>query len=281
MEKERNRKIAVLMNEFGNVSIDTDIIGDEVPLKELLGGCICCTIQDKLEAQIQSLLIDHKPEVIYIETTGVAHPVEVLDAIMSPLFANAITVKGIVTVVDGTRWLNRKSLSPSLQQLVIEQVRHADLIVLNKSAELTEGEKIQVTTGIQSLNSHAELIMTNFSKLGPLQMEKLILKKKHVENIDRVKISLALSSFVYNFKNPIKQVDFEEFLKLLPDSIYRIKGYVKFTHSSQPILFQFSYGMPLYLREEMNLPLNLVFIGENIDWLTIQDKLTELETKAE
>ena len=240
IEKERNRKTAVLMNEFGNISIDSEIIGDEVPLKELLGGCICCTIQDKLEGQIQGLLVEHKPEVIYIETTGAAHPVEVFDAIMSPIFAHSLSVKGIITVLDGKRWLNRKSLSPQLQQLIIEQVRHADLLLLNKADELSDMEQIQVTVGIQSINSHADCIMTTYSKLGHQQIEKLTMNKKQFLEGSHAKKDLNLTSFVYQFKKSINQETFETFLKQLPDSIYRIKGYLKFHQSSQPLLFQFS-----------------------------------------
>ena len=277
LENKRNRKTAVLMNEFGSISIDSDIIGDEVPLKELLGGCICCTIQDKLEEQIQALLVEHKPEIIYIETTGAAHPVEVLDAIMSPVFAHSLLVKGIITVIDGKRWLNRKSLSPQVQQLIIEQVRHADLLLLNKADELSEMEQMQLTVGIQSLNSHANCIMTTYSKLGHQQIEKLTMNKKQLVESSHAKQDLHLSSFVYQFKKSINQETFEIFLKQLPDSIYRIKGYLKFHQSSQPYLFQFSYGMPLYIREEMNLPLNLVFIGENVNWNHIHEQLMKVE----
>ena len=51
-EKEEGRKVAVLLNELGSVSIDSGLIDDNVPLKELVDGCICCTIQDKLEVQL-------------------------------------------------------------------------------------------------------------------------------------------------------------------------------------------------------------------------------------
>ena len=81
------------MNELGNVSIDSDAVEDDVPLKELLDGCICCTIQDKLEAQLQGLLVESKPEVIYIEATGAAHPVEVLDAVVSPFLLIKFSLK--------------------------------------------------------------------------------------------------------------------------------------------------------------------------------------------
>lgn len=278
-EKERGRKVAVLMNELGKVSIDSDEVSDDVPLKELLGGCICCTIQDKLEAQLQELLMTHQPDCIYIETTGAAHPVETLDAVLSPLFATQLHVKGILTVVDGRLWLERRSFSPQIQQLVTEQIRHADLIVVNKTDELSEGEKVIITTGIQSLNEKANVILTTYSSVSMNQIQSLAYQKKPHLNKSHVENDLKLSTFVYSFSKAVDMDGFNSFLQELPDTIYRIKGYVKFSSTSFPYLFQFSYGMPIYIKEEMNMPLNLVFIGENILWGEISKKLQQLEEK--
>ncbi|MGG3470120.1 CobW family GTP-binding protein [Neobacillus pocheonensis] len=276
-EQKSARKVAVMMNELGKVSIDSDAISDDdVALKELLGGCICCSIQDKLEAQLQGLLIDEKPDVIYIETTGAAHPVEVLDAILSPLFAEKLIIKGIITTVDGTRWINRKALSPQLQQLILEQVRHADFIIINKMNELTEGQQATITFEMQALNSKARCLLTNYSQISVTLLRNLSVSFDK----ESQRIPLNLTTFVYQFKQSISQTEFEEFLKGLPDTIYRIKGYLKFDYSDQPFLFQFSYGMPLYMREYMNLPLNLVFIGENIEWAQIQAQLSNLEKEV-
>lgn len=276
-EKEKGRKVAVLMNELGKVSIDSEEVTDDVPLKELLGGCICCTIQDKLEAQLQELLMTHQPDCIYIETTGAAHPVETLDAVLSPIFATQLHVKGILTVVDGRLWLERRTYSPQIQQLITEQIRHADLIVINKTDELSEGEKVLITTGIQSLNEKANVILTTYSSVSMKQIQSLSYEKKPNLNKSHVENDLKLSTFVYSFSNAVDMDGFENFLQALPDTIYRIKGYVKFSPTSYPYLFQFSYGMPIYIKEEMNLPLNLVFIGENILWDEISSKLQELE----
>ncbi|WP_026563796.1 CobW family GTP-binding protein [Bacillus sp. UNC41MFS5] len=273
-EHRTGRKTAVMMNELGKVSIDSDIVDEEdVTLKELLGGCICCSIQDKLEAQLQGLLVEEEPEVIYIETTGAAHPVEVLDAILSPLFADKLIIKGIITTVDGTRWLVRKSLSPQLQQLILEQVRHADYILVNKLNELTESEQAKITFEIQSINPNARCLLTNFSQVSIDQLRKLSV------SVDKVTqpVHLNLTTFVYQFESAISQTEFEDFLKKLPDTIYRIKGYLKFDYSKLPFLFQFSYGMPLYMKQDMNMPLNLVFIGENIDWNVIKTQLENLD----
>jgi G3E family GTPase len=276
-EKESGRKIAVMMNELGEVSIDSEEVDEDVPLKELLGGCICCTIQDKLEAQLQELLITQQPDCIYIETTGAAHPVETLDAVLSPLFAKQLHVKGILSVVDGRLWLNRRTYSPQIQQLIAEQVRHADLIVINKADELSESEKVLLTTGIQSINEKAKMILTTYSRVSMKEIHSLSHQRKLHLSKSHVVSDLKLSTFVYTFSNAIDLDLFESFLQTLPDTIYRIKGYVKFSSSSFPYLFQFSYGMPIYLKEEMNMPLNLVFIGENIQWEDISSKLQELE----
>jgi G3E family GTPase len=281
LEDERllGRKTAVMMNELGKVSIDSEAARDEdVALKELLGGCICCSIQDKLEAQLQGLLINEKPGVIYIETTGAAHPVEVLDAILSPIFANQFMIKGIVTTVDGLRWRDRRAMSPQLQQLLLEQVRHADYILINKMDELTESEQSKIIFEIQGINPSARCLLTNYSQVSVEELRKLTLSelgKKSSLNFSQK--ALNLSTFVYQFQGPISHSDFEDFLKKLPESIYRIKGYIKFDPVSKPYLFQYSYGMPLYMKEEMNLPLNLVFIGEKINWSQIEEQLQTLE----
>ncbi len=278
-EQKSGRKTAVMMNELGKVSIDSDAVaGEDVSLKELLGGCICCSIQDKLEAQLQGLLLDEKPEVIYIEATGAAHPVEVLDAILSPLFADKLLIKGILTTVDGTRWMDRKSLSPQLQQLILEQVKHADFIIINKMNELKENEQARITFEIQSINPNVRCLLTNYSLVAIEQLRRLSVSF-HKEAKVLQRINLNLSTYVYQFKTDINHTEFENFLKNLPDTIYRIKGYVKFDYSNFPFLFQFSYGMPIYMKEEMNMPLNLVFIGENINWQEIETQLENLEKK--
>jgi len=276
-ERSRGRKVAVLMNELGQVSIDSDAVEEDVLLKELLGGCICCSIQDELEAQLQGLLMKEQPEVIYIETTGAAHPVEVLDSILSPLFADQLWIKGIITTVDGTRWKDRKALSPKLQQLVIEQVRNADFILINKIDELKENEQAQLIFEMQGLNPNAQCLLTQYSKVPIEQLRKLSVNPEKESS----HIHLNLSTFVYQFHKPISDIGFEEFLKKLPDTIYRIKGYIKFHYAHQPFLFQYAYGMPIYMKEYMNMRLNLVFIGEKVNWEVIKEQLALLENETE
>jgi G3E family GTPase len=276
-EKKKNRKVAVMMNELGSVSIDSNIVEDDVALKELLGGCICCSIQDKLEAQLQSLLWTEKPDVIYIETTGAAHPVEVLDAVLSPNFADKFVIKGVITIMDGGRWLDRQSLSPQLQQLLFEQIKHADLLIINKTDTLTEAEESKLTFEVQGINPRAKCLLTKYAKVNMDQLRGLSIHSKNDAKTSNVTNDLHLSTYVHTFKKAIDLEEFEKFLRSLPDSIFRMKGYIKFNENDYPYLFQYSYGMPLYMKEDMNYPLNLVFIGEKMDWSIIKESLAQIE----
>lgn len=279
-EKLAGRKVAVLMNELGSVSIDSDAVSEDVPLKELLDGCICCSIQDKLESQIQGLLMESKPDVIYIEATGAAHPVEVLDGVVSPLFANRLNFKGIITVIDGKQWLERRNLSPQIQQLLIEQVKYSNLILINKTDRCLEEELAKLNVEIQMLNPYATIILTMYSKVPIKEVRNLGFNEELTATYQHTHHELDLRSFVYTFDHHIDQTAFEMFLKNMPDTIYRMKGYIKFSESSYPYLFQYTYGMPIYMKEYMNMPLNLVMIGDGINWKDIENQLSKLEGKS-
>ena len=279
-ESEAGRKVAVLLNELGSVSVDSGLIGDDVPLKELFDGCICCTIQDKLEIQLQELLIENDLDAVYIETTGAAHPVEVLDGIMSPLFSNKLEYKGIITVVDLLRWRDREQLSPQLRQLLSEQIHHADFILLNKADLVSEMEAAQLIYSIQGLNPEAVCLLTEYAAVALSSLQQMHRKQqKNHQKLD-VHSHLHLSAIVHTFEGAINQTDFEDWLRALPETVYRMKGYLSFTHSQYPTLFQYSYGMPLYMDELIKMPLNIVIIGEKLNKDTIISELKYLEEKA-
>jgi G3E family GTPase len=142
--------------------------------------------------------------------------------------------------------------------------------------ELKENEKAKIIFEIQSINSNARCLLTNYSQVSIEQLRKLSVSFEK-EKKESQRVTINLTTFVYQFKTAISHAEFENFLKRLPDTIYRIKGYVKFDHSDLPFLFQFSYGMPIYLKEDMNMRLNLVFIGEGINWNGIETQLENLE----
>jgi len=274
--KEKDLKPAVIMNELGKLPFDSQAVEKDIPLKEMLEGCICCSGAEKTEAQIQSLLLDSDFDVLIIETTGAAHPVEALDAVYSPLFAEQLNVKGIVTVADSKLWLNRETLTPQVRSLFMEQIRHAHLLLANKTDLLTEAEQAQVVYELQGFNPHAFILQTTNGRV-PLRLLEDLKATAQVDKQDVVKAPIAsmhLGSRLAGGQLEFKDVDFtqerfEDWVRTLPETVYRMKGYVPIEGVKNPMLFQYAYGMVQWLPEYVKMPAKLVIIGEDVSSLNV------------
>jgi len=270
--KEKNLKPAVIMNELGKLPFDSQAVEKDIPLKEMLEGCICCSGAEKTEAQIQSLLLDSDFDVLIIETTGAAHPVEALDAVYSPLFAEKLNVKGIVTVADSKLWLDRATLTPQVRSLFMEQIRHAHLLLANKTDLLTEAEQAQVVYELQGFNPHAFILQTTNGRV-PLRLLEDLKATAQVDAQDIVKApiaSLHLGSRLVEFKDAdFTQEQVEDWVHTLPETVYRMKGYVPIEGVKNPMLFQYAYGMVQWLPEYVKMPAKLVIIGEDVGSLNV------------
>ena len=268
--KSEGLKPAVIMNELGKLAFDSRVVDNDVPLKEMLEGCICCTGSEKMEAQLQMLLEGESFDVLLIETTGAAHPVEAMDAVFSPLFASRLNMKGIITVADCKRWLDRDKMTPQTRMLFLEQIRHAHLIVANKTDLLTESEIALVTMQIQALNNSAPLIQTANSKI-PLSLVRKMEATFHEKEINKTALGkqLFLSSRLHIFKESVDKDIFEEWVRGLPDSIYRMKGYIPLKGHKYPFLFQYAYGMVQWMPEFVKMQPQIVIIGDQVDKIDV------------
>ncbi|MEK4628820.1 MAG: CobW family GTP-binding protein [Solibacillus sp.] len=265
--KDVGLKPAVIMNELGKLPFDSQAVEADVPLKEMLEGCICCSGAEKTEAQIQSLLHDQEFDVLIIETTGAAHPVEALDAVYSPIFADQLNIKGIVTVADSKLWLDRASLTPQVRSLFMEQIRHAHLLLANKTDLLTESEQAQVVYELQGFNPNAFILQTINGRvplklLQNMQSTAQVAKEEIVSA--RIGESFNLGSRLVEFTESFTQEQVEDWVRALPDTVYRMKGYIPIEGIKNPMLFQYAYGMVQWLPEFIKMQPNLVIIGENI-----------------
>ncbi|AYC30784.1 GTP-binding protein [Paenisporosarcina cavernae] len=269
--KEKGIKPAVFMNEIGSMSFDSDQIGNDTPLKEILEGCICCTGSELVEAQLQQLLAEQEFDVLLIETTGAAHPIETLDAVFSPLFADQLEVKGIITIVDSTVLLLQEKLSTMALMLFHEQIKHAHLLIANKMDELTDNEQMQVVQSLQSKNKFASIVQTSHGKFSSNELEK-ISYQKNASQTTPVKIGTdwPLETSFFRFSAPISIDMMENWLKSLPDTVYRMKGYVPIEGSKYPYVFQYSYGMVQWLPEYVKVPTGIVIIGERLQEISLK-----------
>jgi cobalamin biosynthesis protein CobW len=172
LENADGRRLAVIVNEFGDVGIDGEILKScgiesctEDSIVELANGCICCTVADDFVPALKGLLDrPSPPEHIVIETSGLALPKPLVKAFNWPEIASRVTVDGVVAVVDGAAVAaGRFADDPAavarqraadqsldhdnpLEEVFEDQLLCADLVILNK-ADLMSGAEREAVTG--------------------------------------------------------------------------------------------------------------------------------------
>lgn len=125
-----NEKWAVLVNEFGQVGIDGATLSrDGVAIREVPGGCICCTAQLPLKVALTKLLRDVKPDRLIIEPTGVGHPAGIIDALRDAAFAPYLELINVITLVDPRQFADVRFANMETYQ---DQLSLADVLVANK-----------------------------------------------------------------------------------------------------------------------------------------------------
>jgi cobalamin biosynthesis protein CobW len=176
LQNAEGRRLAVIVNEFGDVGIDGEILKGcgiescgEDRIVELSNGCICCTVADDFVPALEGLLaLPEPPEHILIETSGLALPKPLVQAFNWPAIASRVTVDGVIAVVDGAAGAaGRFADDPGalaaqraedtsvdhenpLEEVYEDQLLCADLIVLNKTDLMTEAERERVAGDIKA-----------------------------------------------------------------------------------------------------------------------------------
>ncbi|MDQ0472463.1 cobalamin biosynthesis protein CobW [Labrys wisconsinensis] len=174
LETANGRRLALIVNEFGDVGVDGDILKgcgiESCPadaIVELANGCICCTVADDFVPALEALLgRAEPPEHIVIETSGLALPKPLVKAFGWPAVRSRVTVDGVVAVVDGAavaagrfaddpEALKRQAEGDAaldhdnpLEEVYEDQLLCADLVVLNKSDLMTPEEAAGVAADI-------------------------------------------------------------------------------------------------------------------------------------
>src|SRR5499427_4551719 len=120
-------KIAIVMNEFGEIAIDTKVIeGKNVRIAELGGGCVCCSLLSEFEAAVNEIIEKIAPERIVVETTGLAEPEALVFNIQEAL--PQCRLGGVVSVIDADMLIR----FPELGHTTRLQIEGADILLLNK-----------------------------------------------------------------------------------------------------------------------------------------------------
>ncbi|MED1795081.1 GTP-binding protein [Brevibacillus nitrificans] len=306
----QDEKVVVVMNEMGEEDIDGEQLqGFGFPVKKLLDGCICCSIRGEMTESLKEVITSVNPDKILIETTGVADPIDVIDGLTHPELYEQIEMKGIVSVVDASRFLELNSRFQStgaLVKTIRNQVKYADLLLVNKVDRATGDTLEKVKRKLSEINPNAPLYDTVQSDIDLHTLlsvsrlsENIELRREAVSSVpvqktigrmspmDRLKQSLGLSTgqpslynsietFSYRFKGAVDAGRFEDFLYDLPKNVYRAKGYVQFQGREELISFQHTDNqVHLFPFDNHGPKMVAVFIGEGMN----RDKIiTDLES---
>ena len=198
LENAEGKRIALIINEFGDLGVDGDILkgcGDETctedDIMELSNGCICCTVADDFVPTMEKLLArDNKPDHIVIETSGLALPQPLIRAFNWPEISTQVTVDGVVTVVDGKavsegRFAHNVAAVDAqrkmdenldhetpLSELFEDQIACADMIVVNKSDLL--GAEASDTLAKQLKSESRDGVQVVKASMGALPVDVLL-----------------------------------------------------------------------------------------------------------
>ncbi len=159
----KGRRIAVLVNDFGEIAIDADlIIGAEGGVISLAGGCVCCTIGEDLIGAIETLLARKPaPDLLLIETSGVGLPAAVAQT--AGLLAG-LAIEGTVVLMDAET-VQGAADDRYVGDTVRRQLAQADLLFLNKTDLLTGSALLECRAWLQTLNLSAPIIDTDHNRL--------------------------------------------------------------------------------------------------------------------
>ena len=264
------------MNEFGDVGIDGSIIsGNNLDIVELNSGCLCCNLKGPMLDAIEELESKGQIDTLLIESSGLAEPLDTLEALTDKKLINIIEVGPILTVVSLAHF---EKLSEFLGDFYTDQIHNADTLILNKS-DLSNVDQIEaVRQGVRKINPNADILIT---QQCDIDLKNLFESNQrthkdfvtHIDGLKRATNGTAvhrhshLDSIVIENRNVITKTELDNWLTTLTKDIYRVKGYLNL--DSQNSLLQ--YSMDVHTTEpvdEINR-YQMVFIGQNID----RDKL--------
>jgi len=281
LTEDHGRKYAVVINEFGELGVDNDLVVDaDEEVFEMNNGCICCTVRGDLIRIIGGLLKRKELDGILIETTGLADPAPVAQTFFVDDEVRSRTrLDAIVTVVDARNLPARLADSAEPE----EQIAFADVVLVNKIDLVTEAELAEVERRIRAINPQARLHRTHRATLpvgdvlgrGGFDLNRILEfepgflagEDDHVHDSD-------VSSVSFELDRPLSQERFRTWIHQLlaqrGQDILRTKGILDFEGEQRRFAFQAVHMLaegdfigPWRTGAERRS--KLVFIGRRID----------------
>ncbi|MBA2750026.1 MAG: GTP-binding protein [Tatlockia sp.] len=291
-------KTAVLVNEFGEIGIDNELIvttGED--MVELNNGCICCTINnDLVEAVYKVLERQEQIDYLVVETTGLADPLPVALTFLGTELRDLTRLDSIVTVVDAANY----SLDLFNSEAALSQIQYGDIILLNKTDLVDEADLDLLEVKIRDIKQGARILRTTRSQVsiplilsvGLFESDKYFEEESkadhhdhhhHDHNCDHPSHEHShhlendgFTSVSFLSDKPLSIRKFQYFLdNQLPENVFRAKGIMWFEESPKRHIFHLC-GKRFSIDDEEwkgELKNQLVLIGQNLDHDTLLAQL--------
>ena len=280
LSQQEGLKIALLVNEFGEIGIDNElIVATEDNVVELNNGCICCTInQDLIESVNRILQREQQVDYLIVETTGVADPLPVALTFVATSLKAKTRLDSIVTLADCENFsLERFPDS----ETAINQFICADVVILNKTDLVARNKIENIAKIITNLKEEVRIIKTTNSQVslplilsvGLFESDRYYQEEKHHDHHHDHDHSHHLendgfASVSFECERPLSLRKFQDFLdNQLPKEVFRGKGFLWFEDSEFKHIFHLS-GTRVTINDQQwqTPPKNqLVFIGQNLN----------------
>ncbi len=181
-EWDYKEKTVVLVNEFGEVGIDGELLSERGGnVVEMPSGCICCTLQADFRVQLLDIMNNIKPERIIIEPTGVATISQVRSIVGAQLFEEAITEINDILVADATGFME---LYKANRHFVESQVENADIAILNKCDKVDRKRAMVTRSAISALNPEISVLTTQY---GAVDKAEYLLALSSARNFPKMR----------------------------------------------------------------------------------------------
>lgn len=299
LKNKQDLKVAVLVNEFGDINIDSQLlVSIDEDMLELSNGCICCTINDGLvDAVYRVLEREERIDYLVIETTGVADPLPIILTFLGTELRDLTHLDSILTLVDSETFNHEHFLS----EAALKQLTYGDIVLLNKTDLVTQEKLEELEAYIREVKVGAKILHTTYGQvplplilgvdLTPKDEYYSLIEDKHEHNHTHEhhhhhhhghhSHHLENDGFIsvsFQSDRPFDVHKFENFLnEEIPQDVFRAKGILWFSDSNLRHIFQLS-GPRYSLNgdEWLTPPKNqLVFIGRNLDANEINSLLNQ------
>ena len=318
LNADHGLRVAVLVNDFGEVNIDAELISgvSGESTINLSNGCICCSIRDDLlEATVQLIQRPDPPEYIVVETSGVSDPMAVSLTFMSPELRSGARVDSMLTVVDSEQI---DQVDKKHRELALDQIAMADIVVLNKVDLVNDEKREKLAAFVKDLVPRARILETTHGKVpldlvldvGTYDLRRFSGKsgldvhvhadgeahdhdhahgreeEHHHEHSHEHDHTLVFNTWSYTTDKPLSHQAVRQAVRTLPATIYRAKGFV-YLHeipSRKGIVHVVGQRARLIIGEpwgDEKPGTQLVFIGEygGIDNCELQSRFDACETE--